>query len=186
MKYFLGFLAVITLVVVVFIIVLRGFTGSAEKPKQQLNLMDYVNSQTVVRYTVSGPVSADPKHMEYRITVGRDASTIEVVQGYQNNVIKAQTYDNNTAAYADFLRALQLQNFTKGNVDDSRSDDRGVCPNGNRYTYEVETAGETKQRYWNTSCGGGTFLGNGANIRALFQRQIPDFGKLTADISLGG
>jgi len=187
MKYFLGFLAVVTLVVVVFIVVLRGFTGNSNKPKDQINLVDYTNSQTVVKYTVDGPVNSEAKHQGYRITVGRDGNTIEIVQGYQNNVTKAQTYDNNTAAYGNFLRALQLQNFTKG-IDDGKggttSDDRGVCPNGNRYTFEIETAGQTVQRFWTTTCGGGTFRGNTDTIRSLFLRQIPDYAKVTSGVNL--
>jgi hypothetical protein len=185
MKYFLGFLAVIVLVIVVFVIVLRGFTGGSNKPKEQINLMDYTNSQTVVKFTATGPVTADPNHQGYRITVGRDANTIEVVQGYQNNVTQAQTYTNNSAAYADFLRALQLQNFTQGISDPARSDNRGVCPNGTRYTFEIENAGQTVQRYWSTSCGGGTFQGNANSVRGLFQRQIPDYPKMSAKLQLG-
>jgi len=186
MKYFLGFLAVIVLVIVVFVVVLRGFTGNSRKPQQQINLMDYTNSQTVVKFTADGPVTADPNHYGYRITVGRDSSTIEIVQGYQNNVTQAQTYDNNTAAYADFLRALQLQNFTKGDSDSAKSDDRGVCPNGTRYTFEIDNNGQTVQRYWSTSCGGGTFRGSANTVRSLFQRQIPDYTKYTAKLQLGG
>src|SRR6185503_10414921 len=142
------------------------------------------NSQTVVKFTLDGPVTADPKHQGYRITVGRDANTIEIVQGYQNNVTQAKTYDNNSGAYAEFLRALQLQNFTKGDTDPAKADDRGVCPNGMRYTFEIENAGETKQRFWNTSCGGGTFRGNANTIRGLFQRQIPDYATITAKMQL--
>jgi len=186
MRYFIGFLTIVALVVAVFIIVLRGFSGTSNKPKTQTNLIDYANTQTVVRYTVDGPVNADQIHQGYRITVGRDANTMEIIKGYQNNVIKAQTYDNNTEAYSNFLRALQLQNFTKGSADASKSDERGVCPNGNRYTFEIETAGQVTQRFWTTSCGGGTFLGNSQTIRTLFQRQIPDFSKLTASVNLSG
>lgn len=186
MKYFLGFLTVIVLIIAVFVIVLRGFSGNTNKPKDQINLLDYANSSTVVRFTADGPVTADPNHQGYRITVGRDASTIEVVQGYQNNVTQAQTYDNNSAAYADFLRALQLQNFTKGDSDTAKADDRGVCPNGTTYTFEIQNSGQTVQRYWSTSCGGGTFRGNASTIRGLFQRQIPDFSKITSKLQLGG
>lgn len=169
-----------------FVIVLRGFTGGSKKPTEQINLMDYVNSQTVVKFTADGPVTAEPNHQGYRITVGRDASTIEIVQGYQNNIIQAQTYSNNTGAYADFLRALQLQNFTKGDSDQAKADDRGVCPNGTRYTFEIENSGQTVQRYWSTSCGAGTFHGNANTIRGLFQRQVPDYAKYTGKLQLGG
>jgi hypothetical protein len=185
MKYFIGFLAIIILVVGVFIVVLRGFTGGPEQ-KQKPALVDYANSSTVVmKFTVTGPVTADPKHTGYRITVGRDSSTIEVTQGYEDTVIKAQTYGNNSNAYADFLRAIDLQNYTRGNDDKDKADFRGVCPNGSRYTYEIEDAGKTVQRYWNGSCGGGTFQGRGNIVRGLFNRQIPDFNSFTAGLNLG-
>ncbi|HSX16680.1 MAG TPA: hypothetical protein VLH86_01105 [Patescibacteria group bacterium] len=183
MKYFLGFLAVVTLVVLVFILVLKGFSGPA-KPKNAINLLDYANSKTVVRLFVEGRVTADNLHRSYRITIGRDANTIEVMNGYKYEVVNAQTYANNNSAYADFLRALQLLNFTKGNPDPKLADTRGYCPNGSRYSYEIETAGQEVQHYWTTSCGGGTFHGNSSAARTLFMRQIPDFNKLTAGVQL--
>lgn len=182
MRYFLGFLAVVTLVIVVFVLVLRGFTG--DKPKEEINLLDYANSQTVVRLVVDGPVVADQNHQGYSITVGRDANVIEVTKGYNEEVVRAQTYSNNSEAYANFLRALQLQNFTKGVDDPSRAEMRGFCPNGSRFVFEIETTGRNVQRFWTSTCGGGTFRGNSAAVRNLFSRQIPDFNKLTADVRL--
>ncbi|HUC90275.1 MAG TPA: hypothetical protein VMR45_05730 [Patescibacteria group bacterium] len=184
MKYFLGLLSAITLIVIVFILVLHGFSGSS-KPKNQITLTDYATSSTVVKLTVSGPVKADQNHQGYSITVGRDSNTIEVYQGYQNTVTQAKTYGNNSVAYADFLRALQLQGFTKGSADTTQSDDRGVCPLGARYTFEIQTAGETIQRYWATSCGKGTFKGTSSSIMTLFKLQIPEFPQITKDIILG-
>jgi len=183
MKYFIGFLAVIALVVFVFILVLKGFSGPP-KPKDTINLLDYATSSTVVRVFVDGPVNADSLHQSYRITVGRDANVIEIMQGYKNEVVSAQTYSNNSDAYANFLRALQLLNFTKGNPDPKLTDMRGFCPNGDRFSYEIEASGREVQHYWNTSCGGGNFRGSSAQVRSLFQRQIPDFNKLTAGLQL--
>ncbi len=184
MKYFLGFLAVIALVVVVFVMVLHGF-GGGSKPKNQITLTDYANSETTVELTVTGPVNANQTHQSYNIVVGRDANTMTVLSGYQDQVTQTKTYSNNSTAYADFLRALQLQNFTRGDNDTTKTDDRGVCPNGVRYTFEIHNASQTVQRYWTTSCGGGTFKGNSSVVRSLFIRQIPDFSKLTEDVVLG-
>jgi hypothetical protein len=183
MKYFLGFLAIVTLVVLVFILVLKGFSSQKE-PTNVINLVDYANSTTVVRVFVEGPVIADQDHNSYRITVGRDANTIEVMSGYDYKVVSARTYANNSTAYADFLRALQFQNFTKGNTDPKRTDTRGFCPNGQRFSYEIQSGSSQVQKLWSSSCGGGTFKGNSSTIRSLFSRQIPDFGDLTSDVRL--
>lgn len=183
MRYFLGFIAVVAVIIVAFILVLKGFGGS-KAPKDEINLLDYANSQTVVRLVVDGPVVSDQNHQGYSITVGRDANTIEVTKGYEKEVTKAQTYANNSEAYANFLRALQLQNFTKGVDDKNREEMRGFCPNGDRFVFEIEAVGRSVQRFWTSTCGGGTFRGNSAAIRNLFARQIPDFNKMTADVKL--
>ncbi len=184
MKYFLGLLSVVALIVVVFILILHGFS-SPNKAKNEITMTDYANSSTVVRLVVDGPVQADENHQGYRITIGRDSSTIEVYKGYQNNVTQAKTYSNNSQAYADFLRALQLQGYTKGSTDSAKSDLRGVCPLGARYSFEIQSSNETVQSFWATSCGKGTFKGNSSSVRRLFRLQIPDFDKLTGEVKLG-
>jgi hypothetical protein len=183
MKYFLGFLAVVALVVAVFILVLKGFSGGGT-PKNAITLSDYANSRTTVSIMVDGPINSDQQHQSYRITVGRDANTIEVMHGYNYDVVNAQTYPSNTEAYANFLKALQGYGFTKGNTDSKKADPRGACPTGNRITYRIETAGQDVQKFWTTTCGGGTFAGQPGNVRALFIRQIPDFQKITAGLLL--
>jgi hypothetical protein len=183
MKYFLGFLAVIALVVVVFILVLKGFSGPA-KPKNAIILSDYANSQTEVSVTVDGPVNADQKHQAYRITIGRDANTIEVLHGYKYDVVNAQTYPSNSEAYTSFLKSIQLLGFTKGDPDPAKTDPRGYCPLGNRIIYRIQTGNEDVQKYWTTTCAGGTFKGQSAAIRSLFIKQIPDFSKITEGLLL--
>lgn len=182
MRYFLGFLAVVALIVAVFILVLKGF--SSDTPKDKINLVDYANSSTVMSIMVDGPINADQLHQSYRITIGRDANTIEVMQGYDYHVVKAQTYASNSEAYTNFLKALQNMGYTKGNPDPKKTDPRGACPTGNRITYRIENGSQDVQKFWTTTCGGGTFAGQAANVRALFIRQIPDFNKITAGLLL--
>jgi hypothetical protein len=182
MKYFLGFLAVVALIVAVFILVLKGFSSGT--PKDKINLADYATSNTVVSILVDGPINADQQHQSYRITIGRDANVIEVMQGYDYHVVRAQTYASNSEAYTNVLKALQTMGFTKGNADPKRADPRGACPTGNRITYRIETGNQDVEKYWATTCGGGTFAGQASNVRALFIRQIPDFNKITAGLLL--
>ncbi|HEV7453707.1 MAG TPA: hypothetical protein VGO07_00440 [Candidatus Saccharimonadales bacterium] len=183
MRYFLGFLAVVALIVAVFILVLKGFSGPA-KPKNAITLSDYATSQTVVSVTVDGPVNADQKHEAYRITIGRDANVIEVMHGYKYEVVNAQTYASNSEAYTNFLKSIQLLGFTKGDPDPKKADPRGYCPLGDRIIYRIETGNEDVQKYWTTTCNGGTFKGNSATIRSLFIKQIPDFPKITTGMLL--
>jgi len=178
MKYFFGFLAAIGLIVAVLILVLRGFGGHADT-KNQINLLDYTTSDTVMRLTVDGPINAQSEHQSYRITVGREQSNIEMLSGYDNRVVSSESLDNTEESYANFLRALQLLNYTKGNVDPAKSDERGSCADGSRYVYEIISHNQHVQRFWSTSCGGGTFSGNASKVRNLFARQIPDFGRFT-------
>jgi hypothetical protein len=187
MKYFLGFLGVVALVVLVFILVIRGFSGSGDKqPKTESQLSDYTNTTTVMRMTIEGPVVADQNYDEVRITIGRDANTIEIVNGYQDKVISAKTYPNNSDAYGNFLRAIQLLGYTKGDTTGTLDDERGYCASGNRYVYEIVSGASDVQRYWIGTCGVGTFKGSSAQIRALFRAQIPDYANITGKLTIGG
>jgi hypothetical protein len=180
MRYFLGFLASIGLVILVFVLVLRGF-GGKHAPVDQNPLTDYANSDSIVRMTVDGPIVSDEQHQAYRITVGRSETRIETLQGYEYDSIATKTYNNNQEGYTNFLRALDLAGFSKGNnqADSQADDERGVCAFGDRFVFEIINGTSQIQRYWSTSCGGqGTFKGSSENVKRLFDKQVP-----TADYS---
>lgn len=185
MRYFLGFLGIVALVIFVFVLVVRGFSGHSNAPKNQTVLSDYTNTSTVMRLSIEGPVTANQTYNEVHITVGRDANTIEIIQGYQGQVAKAKTYANNAEAYGNFLRALQLLNYTKGNPDPKLADERGYCPTGSRYVYEIISGASDVQRFWIGTCGVGTFKGASASIRGLFTRQIPDYASFINNLNFG-
>lgn len=187
MKYFLGFIASIGLIILVFVLILRGFSGGNKNEQIVKPLVEYANTSTQVRLTVDGPIVSEQEHQAYRITVGKDGNQIETLQGYQYLPIETKTYDNNQESYANFLRALDMAGFTKGNAKSQNKDERGICPNGSRLIMEILKGTQREQRYWTTSCGGGNFRGNSANIRQLFNKQIPqsDFGKMTGRLRLG-
>ncbi|HEU4914753.1 MAG TPA: hypothetical protein VFT16_05140 [Candidatus Saccharimonadales bacterium] len=188
MRYFLGFLASIGLVILVFFLVLRGLGGN-NNPAEVNPLTDYANTDAIVRMTVDGPIVADEQHQAYRITVGRSETRIETLQGYQYSTIDSKTYPNNQEGYTNFLRALDIAGFSKGNpeADSQAEDERGVCAFGSRFVYEIVKGTSQIQRYWATSCGGqGTFKGSTENVKRLFDKQVPtaDYAKMVSRLRL--
>lgn len=183
MKYFFAFLLAVALIVVVFILVIRGLTGGS-RPSVQTELVDYAKTQTVVRMVVSGRVNIDQEHRSASVVIGRTSNSIELVGGYQGNVLSSKTYASNESAYATFLRALDLQGYTKGNDNPKLEDSRGQCPNGKVYSFQIITGSATVQDFWTTSCGGGTFRGNTNVVRTLFREQIPDYREIVRGTGL--
>lgn len=184
MKYFLGFLASIGLIILAFVLVLHGVgSGSKDKPKPT-PLVDYANTSRTVELTVQGPVTADENHKAVRITVGQNSKQIEILQGYDETVATTQSYPNTESAYAEFLRALDLNGFTRGTTTTANKDDRGYCSSGYRYAVAMYDGADQKQRFWASSCGRGSFAGNITVMRTLFQKQIPDYNKVAGNLSL--
>ena len=186
MRYFIGFLVSIGLVILVIVLIVRGFSGDGSKPSQT-PLSDYANTEVQVRLTVDGPIVADSQHNAYRITVGRSDTALETFRGYESTLIDMRRYDNNPVSYTNFLKALDLAGFTKVVKQTGDSDERGVCAIGDRYIMEIINGSSRIQRYWATSCrGGGTFRGANQEVRRLFRAQIPpnDLSKLTGGLNL--
>jgi hypothetical protein len=184
MKYFLGFLASIALVVLVFILVLRGFSSGSSGKSLAVDLSTYASTDTEMTLLVDGPENADQGHQGYRITIGRSQSSIDILQGYQRTVTATKTYPNNQEAYETFLRALNGAGFAKGDTASKNTDERGICPMANRYIYEVVSGSDPVQRFWSASCTRGTFQGNASQVQNLFRGQIPDFSQVTTGLNI--
>lgn len=186
MKYFLGLIACIGLIVLVFVLVLRGFSGKGE-PKDQVKLADYANTASSMEMTIDGPIVAEQDHIAYRIAVNRDETRIDTLKGYEYVTVESKTFTNNQESYQNFLRALDIAGFTVGNKDSANKDERGQCAQGNRFIFEIKNGSSDVQRLWSATCKGmGTFKGNTAEVKRLFDSQIPraDFSKLIGKINL--
>ncbi|HET9173979.1 MAG TPA: hypothetical protein VFN56_01715 [Candidatus Saccharimonadales bacterium] len=184
MKYFIGFLVTIGLLILLIVLLVTHHGG---KPSSVTPLVSYANTGTVVRETIDGPINAPQDHRQVQITVGRDNTTFEVLQGYDNDPINTQVFPMTESAYDNFLHALQLAGYQKGNTSSSLKDDTGYCSLGNRYIFEIVNSGQSIQRYWTTSCGGGvphSFNGNTSLVLELFQKQVPGYFTLTQNVDL--
>lgn len=182
MRYFIGFLIFIGLIVLVFVIFLTGGSGTPKKTPPSLST--YANTSTVMQLTIDGPVTADQTHREVQVIVGQSETDINIIQGYQGTVLNHVSYPSNENAYNVFLHAIDLAGFTKTRKT-SNTDDTGVCPLGDRYIFQVINGATDLQRTWNTSCGGqGTFGGSTSLILTLFKAQIPDYDMLTENLAI--
>ncbi len=183
MKFIIGFLVTVGLLIFVFILIFRG--GGSDAPAiETKRLIDYSNTSVVMQMTTDGPVIADQNHKQIRMTVGSTESTLELFQGYQGNLIRSRSYPNNSAAYANFLAALQTSGYDQGNADKKFADERGYCPTGNRYIMGIKDGERDIQRFWSTSCGGpATFKGKPTIVEDLFRRQFPDYDRLVFDFN---
>lgn len=180
MRYFIGTLIAIALIIVIIVLLLTG--GSKPAP-QPINLSNLSTTGDKVQLVIDGEVTANSEHREIRITVGRRTSTVDVIKGYRGEVISSHTVDNNSDAYYVFLKALELAGFNLGKSGPSYNP--GFCPLGQRHIYKVISAtGKVRQSFWGSTCGGGSFTGNANLIITLFQKQIPKYDDYTSDVSL--
>lgn len=185
MRYLFGFFITVGLIILLIVLLVTG--GNKSKvPNTSKTLASYANSTAVVRLTIDGPINSVQDHRASRITVGRDNTTYEQLQGYDGNVTLLQTYPNTPTSYGTFLRAIALAGFTKGDTASALKNDRGYCPLGSRFIFELEDNGQQLERFWSTSCSGAkSFLGNANLIVNLFKRQVPDFNKMNDQSSVG-
>lgn len=172
-------------VVLVITLLIKALTGGST-PAAQINLVSYANTNATAELYIDGPVVSDLEHWAVKITVSQSQAEIDIIQGYQGSVAHMQVFPNNSASYANFLQALNRLNFTKGNNDPTKQDERGYCAQEDRYIYIFNNGQKNLFRYWSTSCGQGTFGGNRPQVQQLFERQIPQkvFEDLTVNFPL--
>jgi hypothetical protein len=178
-------LLVIGVVLLFIVLVIKMFTGHGGPKGPVINLGAYTDTNSQAVLLIDAPTNIDQEHRQVRITVSGTQNEIEIIQGYQGNVIDSRTYPNNGPAFSVFLQSLKLANFTKGDTK-STADYRGYCPTGDRYVYKFNDGYKDLFTFWSTSCGQGTYQGNRPLTRRLFENQIPqaDFSKLAGPIAL--
>jgi len=177
LRFIIGILVTVGLIVLIVVLIVTGGNNGPAKPG--LNLTNYgANPNSEAELTIDGPEISQEEHRQVHISVTENAVTLTIYKGYQQDVLRSKTYNNNQAAYAVFLHALQHANFTKGNGDPNAADERGSCPSSDRYIMSFSNGSQQLMRYWYDGCGGGTFGGNLGTTLYLFRGQVPDYSKL--------
>ena len=183
MRYFVAFLITMGLIFLL-VVLLFGGGGKPKAPLTVKTLHSYASTDAEVQMTIDGPVNANQNHQQVRVTVGRDNVSFEQLQGYDGNVTNMQDFANTQNAYTVFLFSLARGGFSQGNNDPSLSDERGFCPLGDRYIFELIQDGRDIERYWATSCGNKTYLGAFDLTVNLFKAQVPNYDKLAQNFTL--
>lgn len=191
MKYVLG---IVSLIIVLFIVLLLILgRGGDNKSQQQvvtpkdIVLVDQIAAGGSVRMTNQGRLVGDTERRAIAIVVTANERRLEVLSGFDETVVRTESFPNTSAAYETFLIALNGAGFTQDR-ESTIKDDRAACPLGRRYIYEVrDSNGGDLMRLWGTTCGKsapGTVDGNESTIRRLFEAQIPDYTKRVRDVTL--
>lgn len=137
------------------------------------SLVTYDRTGTELVMLIDGPVQSDQTHQSLRIIVSREQNVIELMNGYEGQVVSREAFPSNSTAYAAFLKSLDKIGFARAVLKGTSTDERGYCPLRNRFIYTIEENGAQKHRAWTSSCGIGNYAGDQVLTRRLFINQIP-------------
>lgn len=168
--FILFVIGLIWLIILLFSKIFSG--GDQTAPVATTKLSSYARSGTSAELYTDGPIILNQEHRAIRITVEATQSKIELISGYDGQVIRQEVFPNTQEGYLNFLKGLDTLGFSKTNKT-ALKDERGQCPLETRYVYSLKENGTNVFRYWSTTCGTGNFGGRGSSVRTLFQRQIP-------------
>ena len=150
-------------------------------------LPDYAGTNTTVSFTTDGIVNADELHRSIRITISNNQMTLDVLRGYNPQVIQTKTFENNQEAYTVFLKSINNAGFlAKIKNSKAPTDERGQCALGFRYILDLNQDGDDLSRTWASTCGSkiGTSAGAITSLTSLFENQIPNYQNLVSQVDL--
>ena len=150
--------------------------GNSSNTVQIAETEDVLRSAGVATFTVDGPVVANKDHRSYVITVTNAETNVKLYERYGSKVLEEASYPNTQDAFNAFMSALANESILaeKNNADGELTfAEEGVCSRGRRYILEIDSS----IRRWTTSCSSkdGNADFSMSRVRALFQKQIPDF-----------
>ncbi|MBA3758789.1 hypothetical protein H0X10_04145 [Candidatus Saccharibacteria bacterium] len=188
MRYIFAVFGVLIIMIFAVILIVRRNPApvpASQTGKKQVVLGEYENKPVTAQYIRRGEITADEERNAIRVSVSNQERVIEILQGYNETVTKRQTYANNAKAFAIFLSALDSAGFAR-EKETTITDERGICPTGNRFVYKLQDGTEQILRFWATSCSTkqGSFGGNSVLVRSLFEKQIPDYSTVVRDVKL--
>lgn len=186
MKAVLGIFGIILILLVMIVFLFtRGPSPATPEGERRVDLAEYADSAATATYTIQGALVAEEDYREIRISVNRNSRDIEIIRGYNNSIIASQTFSNTQAAYDEFLHGLKNAGFSSSK-EARYETEKGVCPLGKRFIYELEEFGDRLVRLWSSSCNrsDGSLAGNSTLIGRLFENQIPGHREITRDIKL--
>jgi len=155
-----------------------------------VRLSEYAKTDAVISYTRIGITNAESLHRAIRITVSRNAVSVDILAGYHGEVagkvIKSQSFINNQEAFAYFLASLQTLGYMNKREISENIEFIGQCPLGNKYVFQNSNIDGLKDILWTTSCSSsqGNFAGKLNSVQQLFINQVPNYSQFVAGVNL--
>ncbi|OYX41095.1 hypothetical protein B7Y94_05590 [Candidatus Saccharibacteria bacterium 32-49-12] len=146
-----------------------------------------VTADSSVRMTVRGPIVADEEFNSYSVVVSPSRRAMTTYTGYLDTIVDQVNYGNNSAAYEEFVYALDKAQYATGKqLDEDEDDTRGVCALGRVYEFYILDGSDVTKRLWTTSCRGlnGSLRADATHLRNLFHAQIPESNSLLTKIDI--
>jgi len=180
-------IAIVALISGIRAVFLSG-TPSSNKPTDntQQSLLN-TSASNSVSMSVRGPIVADENFHSYKIVVSPTSRQITTYNGYLGTVVEQKSLSNNTAAYEQFVNALNLAKMTAGNQPaEGESDIRGVCATGRLTEFAILSNELPVETLWTSTCSGsqGTLRANDSQLSNLFLAQIPEAKAYARNVSL--
>lgn len=145
------------------------------------------NAGSSVTMNVRGPIVADENFRSFQITVTPATREVKTFTGYLDAVIDEESLPNNTAAYTEFVHALNKANLAEGTqFEGEKNDIRGICATGRITQFIIKKNGEPVQTLWTSTCSGskGSLRASVDQLSQLFTRQIPNAPNYISKVSL--
>jgi len=185
---------VVVIVIIAIVALISGaraifFSGSSTQKVTDTTVDSLLSTaaSSSVSMSVRGPIVADEDFNSYKITISPSNRDITTYAGYMNTVVEQQSLGNNTAAYDQFVNALNLAKMTAGNQPaDGEGDVLGICATGTLTEYSIMSNGLPVETLWTSTCSGsqGTLRANSTQLSKLFVSQIPDASMLIRGVKL--
>lgn len=188
MRYVLGvvgFIILAIITVVLFTTVITERDPGQQTGENRVELQQHSDSSAEFSFTTQGEVVGYEDFRAIRIKVTPSNRTVQVLSSYDENVVSEQTFANTQSAYEVFVAALENAGYSRERDNENR-DVTGACPLGRRSIYQIKQGSETVLDLWSSTCGrrDGNFGGDVAEVRQLFQNQIPNYREFVKDIKL--
>ena len=187
------------LTIIVIVIAIAGlvalarliFTGSATGSNADVNLtqqhlLDTTDGRAV-SMTVRGPIIADEDFRSYQIVVSPAQRQFTTYTGYLDVIMSRQSLSNNTAAYSQFVNALNKANFAVGKpFEGDKNNVLGICATGKVYEFRTLYFGEEEEMLWTSTCSGspGSLRASVTQLSQLFLNQVPEGSEITKQLRL--
>ncbi len=188
MRYLLGFLVALALIIIAVVLIVNGINQKPVNIAKQLNsFASYASTGSQASLSIEGPITANQNHNKVIITVNASNVNLSITQGYNDRIINSQNFNNSENSYLAFLKSIFISGFTnKIKANGNYNSPVGLCPSGDNYIFSMTNNLSTVVNSWETSCVGSphTFNGNLNSILQLFELQVPSYQNYVNNVNI--